>query len=237
MTAVAAQRLDFYFDFISMYACFAWRRLRKLCDERDLELVAHPVVFARLLDHWGQLGPAEIPPKRECVFKAAWRTAALEGWDYDPPAAHPYNPIPSLRLALAAVGGADQHRVVDTIFDAGWSRGADLGDPGALVAALDAAGLDGAALLERTAEPAVKDALRQGTEDAIGRGVFGVPTMILGEELFWGNDQIEHLVLCLDGRDPVEPARMAEILARGRGADRAAPRPPHDDTAAEGAPS
>ncbi len=215
-----AARLDFYFDFISMYACFAWRQLTGICAARDVELVAHPVIFGKLLDYWGQLGPAEIPPKREFVYQWAYRYAKLHGFEFNPPARHPYNPLPSLRLALPAVGGTDQHRIITAIFDAGWSHGADLGDPVALAAILDEAGLDGAALVARTAEPAVKDDLRRETEYALGRGVFGVPVMTVGDRLFWGNDQMEHVVLCLEGKDPLDEARVAAMLARERGVDR-----------------
>lgn len=213
-------RLDFYFDFISMYACFAWRQITEICTARDVELVAHPVIFGKLLDHWGQLGPAEIPPKREFVYKWAARYAKLQGFEFDPPAQHPYNPLPSLRLALPEVGGPDQHRIINAIFDAGWSNGQDIGNPAVLSAVLDADGLDGTEFTARTTEPAVKDALRRETEDALARGVFGVPTMIVDEELFWGNDQMDHVILCLDGKDPLDKARVAALLARERGVDR-----------------
>jgi 2-hydroxychromene-2-carboxylate isomerase len=90
----------------------------------------------------------------------------------------------------------------------------DLGSPEALVAALDARGLDGRGLLARASAPAAKEALRQETAAAIARGVFGVPTMMAGDTLLWGNDRLEHLTLVLDGRDPLDRARAAELLAR-----------------------
>ena len=76
---MSIQHLDFYFDYISPYAYFAWFNVKALCDRRGLDLYAHPVLFAGLLNHWGQLGPAEIPPKREFVFKDAARYAARRG--------------------------------------------------------------------------------------------------------------------------------------------------------------
>jgi hypothetical protein len=76
--------------------------------------------------------------------------------------------------------------------------------------------------MERADTSLAKDALRRETEAAIGRGVFGVPTMIAEDELFWGSDRIDHLELYLDGKDPLDPyrERVAEILGRARAADR-----------------
>ena len=90
-------------------------------------------------------------------------------------------------------------------------------------AQLDAAGLDGKGILARAETPAAKEGLKRETEQAIARGVFGVPTMLCGEELFWGNDRIHQLEMHLDGKDPLDPNRglLAEILARPRMADRA----------------
>jgi 2-hydroxychromene-2-carboxylate isomerase len=218
------QRLHFYFDFISLYAYFAWRRLLPMCDERGVELVVHPVVFGKLLDHWGQLGPAEVPPKKTFVYQSAYRYAALHGFAFDPPRNHPFNPLPALRAALFEVSGDAQRQVVSAIFSAGWSAGAEIGVPDALAQILDKAGLDGAALLHEASLPAAKAALRAQTDDAIAHGVFGVPTMRIGELLFWGNDQLDHVALALDGHDPLDAARVDEMLARPRAIDRNAQR-------------
>ncbi len=227
---MTARRLDFYFDFISLYAYFAWRRLLPMCDERGVELVVHPVVFGKLLDHWGQLGPAEVPPKKTFVYQSAYRYAALHGFEFDPPRSHPFNPLPALRTALPEVSGDAQRVVVSAIFEAGWSHGAEIGTPESLGPILDRAGLDGAALLHAASLPAAKAGLRAQTDAAIAHGVFGVPTMRLGELLFWGNDQLDHVALALDGRDPLDAARVDAMLARPRAIDRKAqharqPRP------------
>jgi 2-hydroxychromene-2-carboxylate isomerase len=156
------------------------------------------------------------------VYRDGFRFAALNGIKLACPRFHPFNPLPALRLSLREVAGADQQRVVQTLFRAGWTDGIDLGSTRELVAALDAEGLEGSALMERADTSLAKDALRRETEAAIGRGVFGVPTMIAEDELFWGSDRIDHLELYLDGKDPLDPyrERVAEILGRARAADR-----------------
>jgi 2-hydroxychromene-2-carboxylate isomerase len=156
------------------------------------------------------------------VYRDGFRYAALHGIPLRCPKFHPYNPLSSLRMSLAEVAGDDQPRVVEALFRAGWTDGIDLGSTDELVAALGEAGLDGRGILARSEAPSAKDALKRETTEAIGRGVFGVPTMLCGEELFWGNDRIDHLELHLDGKDPLDPHRgqVQEILARPRMADR-----------------
>ena len=221
---MAPKTLDFYFDYLSPYAYFAWPRITELCDRRRLTLCPRPVVFGKLLDHWGQRGPAEIPPKRAWLYRYCFRYASRQGLAFEPPARHPFNPLPALRLSLSEVCGERQRQTIDAIFAAGWGAGADLGDPNALMQALDKAGLPGRDWLERTTTVEVKDALKRQTRQAVERGVFGVPTMIVDDQLFWGNDQFEHLASYLDGDDPVDENRLQRVLARQRGIDRKAVR-------------
>ena len=213
--------VDLYFDYLSPYAYFAWTRLPALCAERGVELRAHPILFAALLGHHGHRGPAEIPPKRVWVMKDAFRWARANGVPISGPRFHPFNPLTALRLSLREVAGDDQHRVIDAIWRAGWGElapgldsGIDLGSADDLVAALDRAGLDGRALLERTRDPAAKDALKRNTAEALSRGAFWVPTMLVGDELFWGNDSLQWLALHLDGHDPLDQDMVERVLAR-----------------------
>lgn len=213
-------RVDFYFDYLSPFAYFASRVLPDVCREHDAELVFRPVLFAGLLDHWGQLGPAEVEPKAYNTFKMCVRHAVRNGIPFRAPRFHPYLPLPALRVSLPEVAGKDQPRVVEAIYSAGWGKGLDLGSPDVLRAALDDAGLDGEGLLARSRAPEAKSGLRAATEAAIARGVFGVPTMIAGDELFWGMDQIEHLALFLAGEDPLAGIDLAAIGTEGRAVTR-----------------
>lgn len=212
--------IDYYFDFLSPFAFFAWRELPEICEKRSIELRIHPVVFGKLLDHWGQLGPAEIPPKKENTWHYCYRLAASKGLVFNSPKSHPYHPITALRLALKEVCGAHQPQVLDAIFEAGWLHGRDLGDPQELEMILSAAGLDGAGYLLKTKEPPVKESLIRETQEAIERGVFGVPIIFAGDELFWGYDQIGHLALYLDNQDPLDKEAISQMLHRPRGIDR-----------------
>jgi 2-hydroxychromene-2-carboxylate isomerase len=211
--------LDFWFDFISPYAFFAWLRIRDVAADAGATLRLRPVVLAGLLDHHGQLGPAEIPAKREHTFKDVARYAAVHGIPLRGPATHPFNPLTALRCSLPEVAGERQADVIDALFRAGWSDGIDLGDPAAIARALSAVGLDGEALVARTRDPAVKQALIDEGHAAIARGVFGVPTMDTDGELIWGNDRMDWVALRLKGRDPLPPDAQV-LLDRPVGARR-----------------
>ncbi|HGG57209.1 MAG TPA: hypothetical protein ENK31_05385, partial [Nannocystis exedens] len=104
----------------------------------------------------------------------------------------------------------DQRRLVDALFDATWGdRGPGIDDPATVVSILDNAGLDGAARVAAANSMEAKSRLRQATQTAIELGVFGVPTIIADNELFWGDDSLDDLGRFLRGDDPI----TAEALA------------------------
>ena len=208
--------VDFYFDYLSPYAYLAWRCLPEVTEPRGIEIVPRPVLFAGLLNHWGQLGPAEIPPKGQHVSKDTRRFAALRDIPLRSPRYHPFRPLTALRVSLAEVSGSEQKQAITAIFNMGWAEGFDLGNPDDIRAALDEAGLDGAGLVAAASEPAAKETLRSTTETAIGRGVFGIPTMMVADELFWGLDQLPYLALYLDGKDPLPPVDTLALGSSGR---------------------
>ncbi len=212
--------IHFYFDYLSPYAYFAWFKVRELAQKRQLPLVLHPVLFAGLLNHWGHRGPAEIPPKREWVFKDSYRYAVIHSIPFGVPKFHPFNPLLTLRLSLLEVAQEKQEQVIDTLWKAGWSQEIDLGSEKEISTALERNGLEGQTLIEKAKSSLAKETLRLETEKAIAQGVFGVPTMKIGEELFWGSDRFEYLELYLEGKDPLDQKKVKGVLSRPRGADR-----------------
>lgn len=181
---------DWYFDFVSPYSYFGLLRLEELRGELDIR--AHPVLFAGLLEHWQQKGPAEIPGKRLWTYRSCAWYAARNGIPFRFPASHPFNPLQYLRLAIAA--GATLPAVT-TIFRALWTTGADPADPALLPTLARSLDVD----LARLGDGPVKQALRDSTERAAARGVFGVPTLIVDGELFWGADAIDFVkAYCAD---------------------------------------
>lgn len=176
--------VTWYFDFISPFAYIALHRLKEL--PGDVAIEYRPVLFAGILGHWGQKGPAELPTKRRYTYRWSHWWARQLGIPFRYPAAHPFNPLHHLRLAIACGSSAS---AVRAIFDALWTSGEDAADPQRLATLCAELGVSADAL----AAPAVKDGLRRNTEAAIAAGVFGVPTFAVDGELFWGADSVEFL--------------------------------------------
>ena len=184
--------LDWYFDFISPFAYLQWRRLRR--DHADVAINPKPVLFAAILNHVGQLGPAEIPQKRRHTYRIVLWQARAAGIPLHFPPAHPFNPLPALRLCLAA---PDRMQAIDAIFAHIWEHGRLADSVEALADVAASLGIDDPAAIARDE---VKRELLANGEEAMALGVFGVPTLRVRDELFWGNDATE-LALAF-ARDP-----------------------------------
>jgi 2-hydroxychromene-2-carboxylate isomerase len=206
--------VDFYFDFNSPYSYFAWMHARPRITGSGVRIVPRPVFLFALARHGGLLTTPEVPLKRAFLLRDCLRYAGRHKLPFTLPDPHPFLPVTALRLALPEVSGEDQERVIDALWRAGWAEGRNLGDAEELARILAGAGLDGARLVAATHEPAVKDALRRQTEEAIARGIFGVPSFYTGGELFWGNDRVDDLCEYLAGDDPLDRERLAALLAR-----------------------
>ena len=195
--------VQFYFDYLSPYAYLAWKRLKNLQDQEKIQIEPKPILFGALLNHWGQLGPAEIPPKKEHVFKQCTRFASLNHIPFMAPPSHPFNPLPALRVSLREVTGKDQVSLIDSLWDLAWGKGRRIDDFEILETHLNDLGYPGKSWMEQTTSPKIKDQLKIETQKAIEKRVFGIPTMIVDEELFWGNDDLSYLELYLEGKDPL----------------------------------
>jgi 2-hydroxychromene-2-carboxylate isomerase len=223
LRSLAVEPVEFFFDYLSPYAYLAWPRIRELCERRGASLRVTPILLAGLLNRWGQLGPAEVLPKGLFVFKDCARKAAVQGIPFRSPRFHPFKPLTALRVSQRVVAGDDQARVIDALFRGGWGEGADLGSDEAIVELLERAGVDGKALVLRVTDPSVKAELRDSTERAVEQGVFGVPTVLVGSELFWGNDQIDFIDRRLSGADPIDSLDLVMLAPQGSSAQRRRP--------------
>ncbi|MBG6116555.1 MULTISPECIES: 2-hydroxychromene-2-carboxylate isomerase [unclassified Sphingobium] len=175
---------DFYFDPVSPFAFLMWKRLRE--DDFGLEIRPVPVLLGALLNHWGLIGPAEVPPKRAQTYRMCQWLADRNGIALRFPDTHPFRSVEALRLLIALDARAN---AVDAVFEAVFTQGRDLTDAAELERLGGELGLSN--VQDRIASADVKDGLRVNTETAIARGVFGVPSLAIGEELFWGFDTLD----------------------------------------------
>ncbi|MDO9359826.1 MAG: 2-hydroxychromene-2-carboxylate isomerase [Polaromonas sp.] len=183
------RHITFYLDFISPYAYLAFEALPEALKGLSYSVTYKPLLFAALLKHHGQLGPAEIFGKREWTYRQVLWAGRQHGIDLQLPAAHPFNPLPLLRLAVAcAANGTPNRYICETVFRHVWRGGADAAD----VSRLE----NLSALLSPSRDvngDEVKAQLKAHADEAIAAGVFGVPAMVVDGKVFWGLDALPML--------------------------------------------
>ena len=204
---------DWYFDFISPFAYLQSEQLQKLAP--FIALRYRPVLFAGLLKHWGQKGPAEIDAKRQFTFEYVLWQAARLGIPFKIPPMHPFNPLALLRLATAA---DSRPEIVHAIFRFVWQDGRLPDTPLEWFELTSVLGLPNADA--HISASRVKDELRTSTDDAIARGVFGVPTIVIDGRLFWGFDATDMALDYLQGAPIFESDSFAKVRDLPVGAQR-----------------
>jgi 2-hydroxychromene-2-carboxylate isomerase len=208
--------IRFFFDIISPYAYLAWTQIHALSGRHGRRVLPNAVLFAALLNAHGQKGPAEIPPKRVYIFKDVVRRARKLGVPLTPPTTHPFNPLLALRVTTLPMEEDARRALIDALFRVTWGRAeggeraGSVEDPVFVAAIAREAGLDGERLVAEAALPDAKARLRRQTEEALALGAFGVPTIVVDGELFWGVDSLGFIDDHLRGDDPVRP----ELLER-----------------------
>jgi 2-hydroxychromene-2-carboxylate isomerase len=212
MKKPAPPDVTWYFDLVSPFSYLALPSVEALARRRPVRF--RPVVLAALLKHWGQLGPAEIPPKRLHTYRLCQFMAERAGLKFRFPPLHPFRSLDALRLLAALDGRAEAVRAA---FDFVWAEGRDPGDPAerdALCARLGAGDFD--ALVTQAA----KDRLRAWTDEATDAGVFGVPSLAVDGAVFWGVDAMEMALAYLDDPGMLARGEMARLTDLPSGAQR-----------------
>ena len=207
------RQVDFYFDYISHNAYLVWHVLPALTEKYGYSVRPVPVLFAGFLKAYGQLGPAEIAPKLAWMNRNNLRKAAILGIPLNAPKRHPFNPLLLLRTTAHEMSESDRRRVTGRLLRAVWVDAIDANDTDGIRAYLAADGIDAATLLAGAADESAKAQLRTNTDEAIARGGFGVPTMVVNDEVFWGYDDLPYLEALLAGTDPLQHGDLERHLA------------------------
>jgi 2-hydroxychromene-2-carboxylate isomerase len=188
--------ITWYYDFISPYAYLQSRKLDGFAEYAVIN--CKPVLFAGLLKHWGQLGPAEIVPKRQWTFEQVAYLAFRHNIPLAMPAMHPFNPLPLLRLAVALeLTGQNSSANVQKIFNFVWKDGHLPTDVPAFEALMSSFGIDQTHLNSEE----VKNQLKMNGEQALADNIFGVPTSVIDRRKFWGFDSGEMLHSYLENHE------------------------------------
>lgn len=194
---------DWYFDFISPFSYLQFERMQEL---PVASVTLKPILFAGLLKHFGQLGPAEIPAKRTFTYRHVTWMARQHSIAFRFPPAHPFHPLKALRLAIAL---GSEREAIQCIFRFIWAEGRDPNEEWpALCAHVDLEVEDAEA---RIGDDRVKQTLRLNSEGAISKGVFGVPTFVIDGKLFWGVDATGMVADYARDRDAFEDDEMRRV--------------------------
>ena len=215
----------FYFDFVSPYSYLALTQARPFEAEQGARFEVRPVVYAKLLDANGLIGPAEREAKRRYTFADIVRVAHRLGVPLVGPPAHPFRSLEALR---ALTLWREHERALDlavALSSACWGEGRDLTQLPVVESVVSSAGFDASRLAERIGDDRIKRALVDATAAAVDAGVFGVPTFVVDGEMFWGQDRMADLAAFLAGGLPAASTIAASMLKRPRGADRRVLRP------------
>jgi 2-hydroxychromene-2-carboxylate isomerase len=196
--------IHFYFDVISPYAWLAFKALPSTLEGIAHRVHYHPVVFGAMLKHHGQLGPAELPGKRDWTYRQVMWLAKQQGTVLQMPASHPFNSLALQRMAVAtSSNGQPAREVVEAIFKHVWCSGLEATDANRM-AELQAQ----LSKWMQQSQPnfqfdiqalEVKQKLQQQTQAAIDLGLFGVPSMVVDGQVFWGQDALPMLRAYLEG--------------------------------------
>lgn len=198
MTLVG-KSVDFYYDYGSPASYLAWTRMPALCHMYGAELVYKPILIGGIFKITGNVSPVMIEPKGRWFFDDMARFAAHYGVPF---VKNPYFIINSLPLMRGALWAEREGRLEDfnrVMFEACWVEERNLNDPDEIKAVVKEGGFDPEALEAALQSDDIKQALIRVTKDAVERGIFGVPTTFIGEEMHFGQDRLDWIERALAG--------------------------------------
>ena len=189
--------VEFIYDFVSTPCHIAWKSLDPMVKATGAELVMTPVLCAGIFKAVGNPGPLAIPAKRDWYARDLAMWAKRRGVTLVESRHVPFRSLPLMRGCFVAAERNETFRYVDTVFDAIFVHGRDLGDMRTVKETLIEAGLDADTYTRGIEREDIKQKLLRNTEEAVGRGVFGVPSFFVKDELFFGQDRLEFVVEAL----------------------------------------
>lgn len=192
--------VEFLFDFGSPTSYLAYKRLPGIAQKSGAEIVWRPVLLGAIHAATGNTSPAAVPAKGRHMAVDLQRFAELYRTPFSRNPHFPINTLSLMRGATAYKPRKEFLRYVDIVFDAMWKDPRNLGDAETLYAVLEDAGFDTAEFAALIHDPGVKDRLKEETQKAVDRGVFGAPTFFVAEEMFFGQDRLDFVEAALEGR-------------------------------------
>jgi 2-hydroxychromene-2-carboxylate isomerase len=202
--------IEFIFDFASPNAYLAYRALPPILERTGAQLVINPCLLGGIFKATGNVAPgvafAAVKGKLEYEMLEIRRFAAkhrLDRFRFNPH--FPVNTLMVMRGFIAAREAGVEAGYIEMGLAGLWEEGLKLDDPEILARRIDSAGLNGAGLLASAGTDRVKLRLADNTAAAVGRGVFGVPTFFVGDEMFFGKDRLAQVQEALEAAPTQAP--------------------------------
>jgi 2-hydroxychromene-2-carboxylate isomerase len=194
-----SKTVEFYFDLGSPATYLAYTQLPKICAQTDTQLIYIPLLLGGVFKATGNASPATVPAKGRYMFQDLDRYAKRYGV---PLKFNPHFPINTVMLMRAVTGmqlRQPEHfaTFIDCLFKAIWVDGRSLDEPATVAAVLSENGFDPQEVLALTADEEVKALLKDNTEKAVQRGVFGAPSMFVDNRLYFGQDRLDFVLEAL----------------------------------------
>jgi 2-hydroxychromene-2-carboxylate isomerase len=191
---MAKHKVEFYFDYNSPYSYFASLRIEAICDKAGAELEWLPMVLGGVFQAMHHTPAFNNPVRAKYMWEDLQNLADAYGLPYKKRTNFLFKGVLPLRATIQVPQGKMRGKAVHALFRGAFAEDRDLGDPAVVEALLTGAGLDGKALVAGTEQQHVKDQLKESTDKAVARGVFGAPTLFLdGKKMFWGHDRLHVL--------------------------------------------
>jgi 2-hydroxychromene-2-carboxylate isomerase len=195
------KQVEFFFDVGSPFSHIAWRALPAIAARTGAEIVWRPILIGGVFKATGNVSPMTVPAKGSYSLIDLQRWAEYYGVAFRMNPSFPINTLPLMRGASAMLMRSPQalEAYLDAIFPAMFENAVNLGDPQEIGKVLARAGIDPQDLMAAIGEDAVKNKLKADTDEAVQRGVFGVPTFFVGKDMFWGQDRLMFVERALQG--------------------------------------
>ena len=183
--------LEFYFDFISPYSFLAHKQMIKIENNEGIKLIYKPILLGGLHNLHGIKAPAFIPAKAKHMVRDCKLIAEKNNIRFKFNAYFPIRSLNLMRGVLVAEEDNVKKYYIDNIFNTIWQDGLNMNDAIVIQKILQNLNINPKTFSLRTTSSLIKDLLRKKTNDAYEKGVFGAPTFVVNNKIFWGQDRIE----------------------------------------------
>ncbi|MBD1138484.1 2-hydroxychromene-2-carboxylate isomerase [Pelagibacterales bacterium SAG-MED41] len=183
--------LEFYFDFISPYSFLAHKQIRKIENHEGVKIIYKPVLLGGLHNLHGIKAPAFIPAKAKHMVRDCKLIAEKNNISFKFNAYFPIRSLNLMRGVLVAEEDNIKKYYIDNIFNTIWQDGLNMNDLIVIQKILQNLNINPKTFLLRTSSSLIKDLLKKKTSEAFEKGVFGAPTFVVNNKIFWGQDRIE----------------------------------------------